>query len=205
MKEITDFYKTIEKPSEGQYKEKGSKFMAFAFPVNSEEKIKDHIQFLKKKYFDASHYCYAYALGLNREKSRMSDDREPSGTGGKPIFGQIISFGLTNIVILVVRYFGGSLLGKSGLSKAYRQAAGDALRNATIIEETLNSFFKISFDYKVMNQIMHLLKKEKISPLNHQFNQNCSMAIPIRNSRIEKIKTKLEKIDSVKIEIMNTI
>jgi len=205
MKEITDFYKTIEKPSEGQYKEKGSKFMAFAFPVNSEEKIKDHIQFLKKKYFDASHYCYAYALGLNREKSRMSDDREPSGTGGKPIFGQIISFGLTNIVILVVRYFGGSLLGKSGLSKAYRQAAGDALRNATIIEETLNSFFKISFDYKVMNQIMHLLKEEKISPLNHQFNQNCSMAIPIRNSRIEKIKTKLEKIDSVKIEIMNTI
>ena len=121
------------------------------------------------------------------------------------IFGQIISFGLTNIVILVVRYFGGSLLGKSGLSKAYRQAAGDALRNATIIEETLNSFFKISFDYKVMNQIMHLLKEEKISPLNHQFNQNCSMAIPIRNSRIEKIKTKLEKIDSVKIEIMNTI
>lgn len=205
MQETSDKYKTIDKPSTGQYNEKGSKFIAFAYPVNSEDQIKDLIQSLKKKYFDASHHCYAYALGLNREQFRVSDDGEPSGTAGKPILGQINSFGLTNILIIVIRYFGGTLLGTSGLAKAYRQSAEDALKHATIVEETLNSIFKISFEYKVMNQIMQLLKEEKINPLSRQIDLNCSMIISVRNSGIEKIKNNLEKIGSVKIEILNII
>lgn len=204
MQEIDDTYKTIAVPSKGIFKNKGSKFMAFAYPVMSEVEAKQHINYLKKEYYDARHHCFAYALGIKRELFRTSDDGEPQGTAGKPIFGQIQSFGLTNIIIIVVRYFGGILLGKSGLINAYRNAANDSLQNATITKKTLNKFFKLSFDYKVMNNVMNFLKEENIEQIQHNFDLSCDIIISVKLSKIDKISKKLKDIESVKFDILNS-
>jgi uncharacterized YigZ family protein len=196
-----DTYKTINEPTKGLYKDKGSKFLAFAYPVFSEEEIKIHITNLKKEYFDARHHCYAYVLGLKSETYRAFDDGEPSGTAGKPILGQIHSFELTNILIVVVRYFGGILLGTGGLINAYKLAAADSIQHAKITEKTENSKLSVGFSYEAMNDVMRILKDENIEQLKSQFDLDCKIDISVRNSKVEELVSKLKKINSVKIEM----
>ncbi|MDR2928130.1 MAG: YigZ family protein [Cytophagaceae bacterium] len=195
-----DTYITIAMPAEGIYKEKGSKFFAFAFPVMDEDAIKEHVQKLKLKYYDARHHCFAWQLGVDGSHFRTNDDGEPSGTAGKPILGQIRSCNLTNLLIVVVRYFGGIKLGTGGLVNAYKSASVDAIANATIIERTVNDLYNISFAYGVMNDVMRIVKEESPEVTAQQFNIDCSMHLSIRSGQSFSLISRLEKIDTVKIE-----
>ena len=159
----SDSYITIKSSSEGIYKEKGSRFMAFAFPVSNQEEIKPIIDKIRKEHHEARHHCYAYMIGPERMTWRVNDDGEPSGTAGRPILGQINSFGLTNILIVVSRYFGGTLLLVSGLINAYRSASADAIKNGEIIECTMQEFYEITYQYISMNAVMTILKEEDIA------------------------------------------
>ncbi|MDE5421859.1 YigZ family protein [Ancylomarina sp. DW003] len=200
----TDSYKTIQTVSEGIYKEKGSKFITYAFPVSCEEDIKAAIDKLKKDYYDARHHCYAYMLGADKKNFRANDDGEPSSTAGKPILGQILSSELTNILIVVVRYFGGTKLGVSGLIHAYKTAAFDAISNAEIIEKTVNDIYDIHFDYLVMNDVMRIIKEEQSLQIDQDFNLTCRITLSIRQSEVEKIIERFSKIDSVKADHIRT-
>jgi len=199
-----DSYKTIQDTSEGIYKEKGSKFIAYAFPVSSEEDIKEQIDKLKKEYYDARHHCYAYMLGADKKNFRANDDGEPSSTAGKPILGQILSSDLTNILIVVVRYFGGTKLGVSGLIHAYKKAAIDAISNAEIIAKTVNDIYDIYFDYLVMNDVMRIIKEEHPLQIDQDFNLTCKITLSIRQSEVGKIIERFKKIDSVKADHIRT-
>ena len=149
-----DTYKTIKSPAQGIYKEKGSKFISFAYPVKTESEVKLLLEENKKEYYDARHHCFAYILGYDKSAWRLNDDGEPSGTAGKPIYGQLQSFDLTNTLLIVVRYFGGIKLGVSGLINAYKSAAKDALQNSSIIENTINELYKLIFPYEMINESM---------------------------------------------------
>ena len=159
---MADSYLTIEKYTEGIYKEKGSKFLAFAYPVTTQDEIKQILADLRKKYYDATHHCYAYILGFDKEEFRMNDDGEPSGTAGRPILNALLSKDVTNILVVVVRYFGGTLLGVPGLINAYKTATQEALANALIVEKTVNDVYQIDFEYLVMNDVMRIIKDENI-------------------------------------------
>jgi uncharacterized YigZ family protein len=187
---MQDTYKTIAAPSEGIYKEKGSKFLAYAFPINNKKEAEENIALLRKKYFDARHHCYAWQL---HDNMRISDDGEPSGTAGKPINGQILSYKLTNILIVVVRYFGGVLLGTGGLTKAYKQAAAQALQNATIIERIITENIQISFPYEKTSSAMKILKENNIIPSKPDYNESgiCTMSVQVRLKDKEKIKNQI--------------
>lgn len=185
---MSDTYRTIQAPSEGLYKDKGSKFLAFAFPVATEEEIKEHLDRIKKQYFDARHHCYAYALGPKGETFRANDDGEPSGTAGRPIHGQILSAGLTNVLVIVVRYFGGILLGTSGLITAYKEASRDALSQAQIKECTVDNRYRIQFDYLSMNSVMKILKEYSLVPQNQQYDMACSLEVDLRLSLCDRME-----------------
>lgn len=200
MPVIDDLYKTIAVPSKGLFKDKGSKFIAFAYPVSNENEVKKYVESLKKEYFDARHHCYAYAIGLNRQQYRTFDDGEPSGTAGKPIYNQILSANLTNILVVVVRYFGGTLLGTSGLINAYKSATSDAIHNAKTIEKTDNEMLKLSFDYLLLNDILHILRVDGISIKKQDFDNICKMEIEVRKSMIDVVVARLEKLKKVEIE-----
>jgi len=197
-----DLYKTIDKISEGIYKEKGSKFISYAYPVSTEEEIKTIITDIKKQYYDARHHCYAYMLGHERNTFRAVDDGEPSSTAGKPILGQILSNEITNVLIVVVRYFGGTKLGVGGLINAYKSAAADALDNNEIIEKTLDAYFKIEYDYLKMNDVMKLIKDEQLDILSQDFGNLCKMEIRVRESEYKRIKTRIEKLGEVAEELL---
>lgn len=199
-----DKYNTIRYPSEGIYKEKSSKFISYAYPVYNEEEIKEHIARLKKQYYDARHHCFAWQLDTDGKRYRANDDGEPSGTAGKPILGQIRSHNLTNILVVVVRYFGGTKLGTSGLIHAYKEATIDAINNTTIIEKTVNDIYKVDFDYGVMNDVMRIMKEEKPDIINQDFNLRCSIEWSCRQSQTATIINKLNKIESVKVEFLRT-
>lgn len=194
---MEDTYRTITNQSEGLYKEKGSKFIAFAFPVQTEEQIKDYITLLKDEYFDARHHCYAYVLGAKRDKFRMNDDGEPSSTAGKPIYGQILSNDLTDILIVVIRYFGGTKLGVPGLINAYKTAAADAIANAEIVERTVNRVFTIQYDYVVMNSVMKVIKECNPEVLDRRFENLCTMVLSIRESEADALLARLEKVETL--------
>ena len=194
---MEDTYRTIVAPSEGLYKEKGSKFLAFAFPVISEEQIKEHIAALKDKYFDARHHCYAYCLGANKARFRMNDDGEPSSTAGKPIYGQILSNDLTDILVVVIRYFGGTKLGVPGLINAYKTATADAIANAEIVEKTVNVIYTIQFDYIVMNSVMKIVKDCAPEVLDRRFENICTMVLSIRESEADHLWSLLEKVETL--------
>ncbi|WP_320019247.1 YigZ family protein [Labilibaculum manganireducens] len=200
-----DTYKTINLASVGLYKEKGSKFIAYAYPVTNEEEIKEYIANLKKEYYDARHHCYAYMLGADKSEYRANDDGEPSSTAGKPILGQILSNDITNILIVVIRYFGGTKLGVSGLIHAYKTAAADAIANTEIIEKTVNDIYNINFDYLVMNDVMKIIKDDQPEQLGQDFNLTCQITLSIRQSEADRILEKFSKIDSVKTEFVKTI
>ncbi len=198
---IIDSYKTIKERAEGLYKEKGSKFLSYAYPIDTEEEAKEIIDALKKEYFDARHHCFAWQIGIDGMNYRVNDDGEPSGTAGKPIHGQILSNELTNILIVVVRYFGGTKLGTSGLIQAYREASADAIANSTIIEKTIDVNIKINFDYLDMNDVMRIIKEEEPNIHNQQFDMSCEMLLSIRESKVETLKNRFLKVESLSLEI----
>ena len=200
----SDTYKTIISPAEGLYKEKGSRFVAIAIPVSDQEAIKPIIDKIRKEHHEARHHCYAYMIGHERTIWRVNDDGEPSGTGGRPILGQINSLGLTNLIIVVSRYFGGTLLGVSGLINAYRSAAASALLNADQVERTLQEYYEITYPYISMNDVMRLLKEESIDQSQQSFALECRIIINFRVSAKEKILHRLSRIDGLTYRYIET-
>ena len=194
---MEDTYKTITEPSEGIYTEKRSKFIAIALPVRTHEEIKAHLEVYQKKYYDARHVCYAYMLGHERKDFRANDNGEPSGTAGKPILGQINSNELTDILIIVVRYFGGIKLGTSGLIVAYKAAAAEA--SATIVEKTVDDEVTVLFEYPFMNDIMRIVKEEEPEIIQQSYDMDCSMTLRIRRSMMPRLMARLEKVETARI------
>ncbi len=194
---MTDTYLTIEKASEGSYKDKGSKFLAYAYPVETEEEIREYIQHLRKEHYSARHHCFAWRLGAANDRYRANDDGEPSSTAGKPILGQIQRFGLTNILIVVVRYFGGTLLGTSGLIRAYSESAADALQHASIITKTVEIRFCVEFDYLQMNHVMKFFKEKNLPQTKNEFDLICRIYSTIRQSEAENIFEQFRKMEGV--------
>ena len=196
---MQDSYRTILSHSEGLYKEKGSRFLAFAWHVESEADVKEHLTELRKKYFDARHHCYAYSLGSTRSAFRMNDDGEPSGTGGKPIYGQLLSLDVTDTLVVVVRYFGGVLLGTSGLANAYKTAAREALLAATVVDRTVDDRYEVRFKYELMNDVMRLLKENSLSPRRQQFDMQCIIEFAVRQRDSERVRKSFERLAGCEI------
>ena len=199
----TDEYRTLTKVSEGSFKDRGSKFLAFAYPVSTEDEIKDILQDLRKQYHDARHHCYAYRLGHEKLLYRANDDGEPSSSAGKPILGQIQSYNLTDLLIVVIRYFGGTLLGVPGLINAYRTAAKDAIENNEIVTKTVNDILHISFDYLSMNDVMRVIKEEQPRMTHQEYDLNCIIHLEVRKSHLSRLLDKLEKIDNLQVKLQN--
>ncbi len=195
-----DTYRTIKAASEGAYSEKRSKFLAFAMPVRSVEEVKQIVAEYQKKYYDARHVCYAYMLGAERKEFRANDNGEPSGTAGKPILGQINSNELTDILIVVVRYFGGVKLGTSGLIVAYRLAAAEAIAAAEIVEKTVDEDVTFHFEYPFMNDVMRIVKEEEPQIVVQDFDNDCTMTLRIRKDSMPRLKARLEKVPSLCFE-----
>lgn len=196
---MSDFFKTLAAPSEGLYKEKMSKFLSFAIPVQSADEAKEIIKQYQKRFYDARHVCWAYMIGTDRSEFLSSDNGEPSGTAGKPILGQINSFGLTNVLIIVVRYFGGILLGTSGLIVAYREAAAETIANAEILECHEQGTVSFSFPYLGMNDVMKLVKRENLKVTAQDFDNVCKMTIQANLDDIPALKGKIADIDGTSL------
>jgi uncharacterized YigZ family protein len=197
---MDDAYLTITSPCEGLYKEKGSKFFAFAFPVFSKEQVKPIIDDLRKKHHDARHVCFAYIINPLNPETRSNDDGEPSGTAGRPILGALMSKNVVNVLMVVVRYFGGTKLGTSGLINAYKTASLDAFENGEIVERNLEATFTISFGYFIMNDVMKVIKEDNPTILSQNFDNECQMQLQIRLNDYDRIKAKLEKLEGLRIE-----
>lgn len=193
-------YRTIAKESEGLYKEKGSRFIALAYPVRTEEEVKQHVADMKKKYYDARHHCYAYILGANKDAYRMNDDGEPSGTAGRPIHGQLLSKDLTDTLIIVIRYFGGIKLGVSGLINAYKTAAKDALDNNTIVERFVEEDYQLRFPPLSMNKVMQLLKRETVKITDQQYDTDCIIRFIVQKRDADNLLEALRKVDGAVVE-----
>lgn len=185
MKTAEDVYRSISGPAEGIYKELGSKFLAFAYPVETPEQVKDIVAGIKKEYFDARHHCYAYRLGKDGEPWRANDDGEPSSSAGRPILGQLLSNGLSDILVVVVRYFGSIKLGVPGLIRAYKTATAEAIANASVIEKTAAENITFEFDYLQMNDVMKFLKDQDLQPSDQQFDLKCRLTVRVPLSRID--------------------
>lgn len=199
---FNDTYLTIAQKSEGLFKDRGSKFISYVFPVQNESEIKVFISELKKEHYAAVHHCYAYRIGADKQNYRMNDDGEPSGTAGKPIFGQIQSNDLTDILIVVVRYFGGTLLGTGGLIQAYRSAAAAAIQNNNIIKKNICYKYVLNFNFENMNDVMKLLKENNAMIYSQKFENTCEIEFSIRKSISENIEGKLKKLNSVKLNFI---
>lgn len=200
-----DTYKTIKGKSEGIYKDRGSKFIAIATPVTNEEAVKEHLTEIRSNYHDARHHCYAYVLGSDKSAHRFNDDGEPSGTAGRPIFGQINSNDLTNLLVVVVRYFGGTKLGVRGLIDAYKTAAANALGNATIITKTVKEVYLVDFEYPLMNSVMKIVKDEGLKIRNQQFEMACKIEFEVRKQKADLVFEKFTKINKLKIRYLETM
>ena len=199
MSDIKDAYLTIAEPAEAIYKERSSKFLAYAYPVESEE-VKEHLDRLHKEFFDATHHCYAYRIGAEGEHFRANDDGEPSGTAGKPILGQLLSSQITNCLVVVVRYFGGTKLGVSGLIQAYKESTAEVLAVSHIIEKTVDTLFDITFPYIAMNGVMRVVKEVNPRIEQQEFDNLCTMRLRIRKSEAPLLRSKLEKVEGVAVE-----
>jgi uncharacterized YigZ family protein len=196
---VQDTYKTIADVSEGLYTEKRSKFIAVALPVKTVEEIKEHLEVYQKKYYDARHVCYAYMLGHERKDFRANDNGEPSGTAGKPILGQINSNELTDILVIVVRYFGGIKLGTSGLIVAYKAAAAEAIAAATIQEKTVDDEVTVLFEYPFMNDVMRIVKEEEPEIIDQLYDMDCRMTLRIRRSCMPRLRERLLKVETARL------
>jgi len=199
---MCDLYRTIKAPSEGVYKEKGSKFLAFAYPVSNEASIKERLATLQKQFHDARHYCYAWRLGPEKTHYRANDDGEPSGSAGKPIYGQIVSRDLSDILVVVVRYFGGTKLGVGGLIQAYRAAASGALDKSTIIERKVYDTLKLEFGYEQMNSVMKVIKDKQLDFEDQIFDMNCSLILKSWKRKTEEVLDTFSKITGCKTTVI---
>lgn len=199
-----DTYRTISEPAEGIHKDRGSKFLGYAFPVRTENEAKDLIASLRAEHSKAQHFCWALRLSPDRSVFRLNDDGEPSGTAGRPILNSLLSADLTNILIVVVRYFGGTLLGVPGLINAYKSAAQEAIGTSQIIEKTINDTYRLKFDYLRMNEIMKIVKDENLEIDNQLFDNDCSMELSVRKSQLNQVINKLEKVDGVMLQFIAT-
>jgi len=199
---MEDTYRTLAAPSEGLYKEKGSKFIALAYPVYSEEEVKEIIAGLKKEYYDARHHCYAYSLGADKSRYRANDDGEPNHSAGDPILGQIRSADLSNVLVVVIRYFGGTKLGVSGLIHAYKTATADALSQAIIVEQHETALLEVHFAYPQMNDVMGLVKEYELGVKEQQFELDCRMTLEVRKKLQEEVSSKLEGIEGVEVDVV---
>jgi uncharacterized YigZ family protein len=189
---MSDAYTTIAAPSEGLYREKGSRFLAFAFPVQREQEVKRHVAAVRQEHYGARHHCYAYRMGKNGALFRANDDGEPSGTAGKPILGQLLSADLTNVLVVVARYFGGTLLGTSGLAAAYRCAAAAAIANAQAAQRTWDVALTAHFPYVSLNEVMKLVKEEQLRVLSQDFgSERCSIGVSVRESKAQRVRERL--------------
>lgn len=197
-----DSYNTIEKDGEGLFKDRGSKFIARAFPVETEEQVKEILAELRKEYYDARHHCYAYRINPEGEQFRSNDDGEPSGTAGKPILNQLLSKELMNVLVVVIRYFGGTKLGVSGLINAYKTATNEALNNVSIVKRFIYRQIEIRFEYPLMNSVMKLVKEEGVEMLEQNFDLNCVIKIQVKKSGLEKIIFKLEDMREIKFDVL---
>lgn len=190
----TDTFKTVSGTAKGLYRDKGSKFIGLVFPVGSEEEVRGKITELKKEYFDANHHCYAYRIGKDNPVSRMNDDGEPSGSAGKPIHGQILSKELTNVLVVVIRYFGGTKLGIPGLVKAYKTTAKEVLDSVSFVSRSITEKFELTFDYLVLNDVMRILKEEHVEFISKDIGNTCRICFFIRRNRIESLKSKVKSL-----------
>ncbi|MEI6433532.1 MAG: YigZ family protein [Bacteroidota bacterium] len=203
METTSDVYLSVAGESQGVYREKASKFIAFALPVSTEEEVKEKLDSIRKAYHDANHHCYAYRLGHENPIYRTNDDGEPSGSAGKPVYGQILSTRLSDILIVVIRYFGGTKLGIPGLIHAYRTAAREALDKAQIVEKTIKINFRVIFCYESMNDIMRIIKEEQIKIVRQITGEHCTIEFRVRKSARQKVETRLSRLKVVSIEILD--
>ncbi len=200
-----DTYRTIEKPAEGIFRDRGSKFLAYAYPVNTEKELKHLLVPLKMLHPKANHHCWAMRLTIDRSVFRLNDDGEPSGTAGRPILNTLLSRDLTNIAVVVIRYFGGTLLGVPGLINAYKSATEHALKTVTIVERTVNDIYEIEFDYLQMNDIMRITKEDNLTIINQAFDNNCSIQLSIRKTQVDKTINKLNNLNGIKVKYISSI
>ncbi len=216
---MLDTYKTLSSESIGEFRDRGSKFLAYAYPVYTEEAWQTRLEEVKKLHHKARHWCYAYRLGIDKNNFRANDDGEPSGTAGRPILGQIDSFGLSNVFVVVVRYFGGTKLGTSGLINAYKTATANAFEQANIVDKMVEDVYRFTFDYSIMSDVMNAIKKNEIEPLKQDFGDIAVLEIAIRQSEVDSTlrllrsqiaKIRIEEIDEVeeikglKLEFLHT-
>ncbi|RZK80446.1 MAG: YigZ family protein [Pedobacter sp.] len=194
-----DTYKTISKPAEGIFRDRGSKFIGYAYPILSEDEIKILIQDLRTEHPKARHFCWAMRLTPDRSIFRIQDDGEPSGSAGRPILNSLLSADLTNILVVVVRYFGGTLLGVPGLINAYKTATVEAISSANIIQKTVNDIYDVHFEYIVMNDVMRIIKDESPEIISQQFDNQCTIRMAVRKSGLNSILSKLEKIEGINL------
>lgn len=192
-----DTYRTIARPAEGLFRDKGSKFLAFAYPVRSESEAKTYLDALRKVHPKANHHCYAYRLGLDKNNYRASDDGEPGGTAGRPILNTLYSHELTNILVVVVRYFGGTLLGVPGLINAYKSSTVEVLSVAEVIEKTVNERYRIVFGFERMNDVMKIVKDMQLTVLGQTYDNECTLQIELRKSLVNQVLGRFEKLDDV--------
>ncbi len=195
-----DTYRTIQHPAEGIFRDRGSKFLGYVYPIQSETEIKAIVQSLKTEHPKANHHCWAMRLTIDRSVFKLNDDGEPSGTAGRPILNTLLSKDLTNILVVVVRYFGGTLLGVPGLINAYKAATEEALNNAVIVEKTVNDIYTINFEYLLMNDVMRLLKNADLTIIKQDFDSNCMITLSIRKTQVNTVLDNLQKISGVKIK-----
>ncbi|RYY31972.1 MAG: YigZ family protein [Sphingobacteriaceae bacterium] len=197
-----DTYYTIEKPAEAQFSDRGSKFIAYAFPVITEAEVKVLLQQVKGKHPKANHHCWAMRLTPDRSVFRINDDGEPSGTAGRPILNVMLSKNITNVFIVVVRYFGGTLLGVPGLINAYKTTADEVVKKAMVIQKTVNDIYSIEFDYLQMNDVMRVIKEENLNVINQQFDNQCSIKLSIRQMQVNAVIGKLNVVEGVKAKFL---
>ncbi|MCZ4243737.1 IMPACT family protein [Pedobacter punctiformis] len=201
---FNDSYKTIESSAEGIFRDKGSKFIAYANPIQSEEEVKPILTNLRAEHVKARHFCYAYRLTPDRSVFRINDDGEPSGTAGRPILNSLLSEDLTNVLIVVVRYFGGTLLGVPGLIHAYKTAAVESIKASAIITKTINDVYEVQFDYLQMNDVMKLVKEENLLVLAQNFDMQCNLKFEIRKAQLNIVLGKFDKIEGTKLKYLQT-
>jgi uncharacterized YigZ family protein len=202
---FNDAYQTILTESEGVFRDKGSKFIAYAYPFKDETKLKEILETLKNEHPKARHYCFAYRLTPNRSIFRINDDGEPSGTAGRPILNMLLSKDITNILVVVVRYFGGTLLGVPGLINAYKTATEDALNNAEIITKAIQDVYQVEFPYPAMNDVMKLIKEESLESFDQQFDLACELKLAVNQSEVNKIIARLGDMEGLKAEYLYTM
>jgi len=200
-----DTYKTIEAPAEGLFRDKGSKFIAFAYPLSNESEVKAHLLKLRAEHAKANHFCYAYRLSTDRNVFRVNDDGEPSGTAGRPILNTLLSNDLTNILVIVVRHFGGTLLGVPGLINAYKSATAEAIKEASIVERSVNDVYEISFEYLMMNDVMRLVKEEDLNIIEQIFDNTCLLKLEVRKSQLNKVLMRVEKQEGIQLKYLYTV